>query len=212
MRNLRRPVKVKVCGMTNLGDALFAVECGADAVGFIFYKKSPRYVSAKIVKNIVAQLPPFTETVGVFVNESADKINRIAESCKLDRVQLHGEESPALCKRIRHRVIKGVRVKDASSLSALESYKECVGGFLLDSYVEDKHGGTGKVFDWKLAHRAKKSGHVIVAGGLTPDNVSEAIRQLRPYGVDVCSGVEKMPGQKDPAKVADFLKAVKGNL
>jgi phosphoribosylanthranilate isomerase len=200
------PVKVKVCGTTRLKDALLAVECGADAIGFIFYKKSPRSVTMKTAKEICAKLPPFVNRVGVFVNETAEKINRIADRCGLDAVQLHGDESPALCKKIKCRVIKAVRVKDAASLKAMSHYK--VDGFLLDTYKEDQWGGTGKVFDWELAARAKKYGPVIIAGGLNPRNVKAAIQQVQPYGVDVSSGVEQSPGIKDPKKVKAFLKAV----
>lgn len=201
------PVKVKVCGTTRLKDALLAVECGADAVGFIFYKKSPRCVTLKTAKEICSQLPPFVHRVGVFVNETAETINRIADRCGLDAVQLHGDESPAFCRKIKHRVIKAVRVKDSGSLKGLSRYT--VDGFLLDAFKEDQRGGTGKVFDWALAQRAKKYGPVIIAGGLNPRNVKEAIRQVRPYGVDVSSGVEQSPGKKDPKKLKAFLKAVR---
>ncbi len=201
------PVKVKVCGTTRLKDALLAVECGVDAIGFIFYKKSPRAVTATTAKAICAKLPPFVNRVGVFVNETAEKINRIAERCGLDAVQLHGDESPALCKKINCRVIKVVRVKDAASLKAMSHYE--VDGFLLDTYKEDQWGGTGKVFDWELATRAKKYGPVIIAGGLNPRNVKAAIKEVQPYGVDVSSGVEQSPGKKDPKKVKAFLKAVR---
>ncbi len=201
------PVKIKICGMTCLQDALLAIEGGADAVGFIFYKKSPRAVSMKTVRAIVAALPPFVETVGVFVDETAERINRVAEFCGLDAVQLHGDESPAFCKKIRRKVIKAVRVKDADSISRLADYQ--VSGILLDSYNEKQRGGTGSVFDWNLARRAKKFGPVILAGGLGPANVAEAIRRVQPYGVDVCSGVERSPGVKDPKKMREFLRAAR---
>jgi len=201
------PVKVKVCGTTRLKDALLAVECGADAIGFIFYKKSPRYVTAKTAKDICAKLPPFVNRVGVFVNETAENINRVADRCGLDAVQLHGDESPVLCKKIKCRVIKAVRVKDAASLKEMSRYE--VDGFLLDTYKENQWGGTGKVFDWELAARAKKYGSVIIAGGLNPRNVKEVIQKVQPYGVDVSSGVELSPGKKDPKKVKSFLKAVR---
>ena len=199
--------RVKVCGTTRLKDALLAVECGADAIGFIFYKKSPRHVSAKTAKEICSKLPPFVHRVGVFVNETADTVNRIAERCGLDAVQLHGDESPAFCKKIKCRVIKVVRVKDVASLKEMSRY--VVDGFLLDTYKEDQWGGTGKVFDWELAVRAKKKGPVILAGGLNPRNVKAAIKKVQPYGVDVSSGVEQSPGKKDPKKVKAFLKAVR---
>ena len=200
-------VKVKVCGTTRLKDAQLAVDCGADAIGFIFYKKSPRCVTVKTAKEICSKLPPFVHRVGVFVNETADTINRIAERCGLDAVQLHGDESPAFCKKIKRRVIKAVRVKDSGSLRGLSRYP--VDGYLLDTYKEDQWGGTGKVFDWELAIRAKNYGPVILAGGLNARNVKAAVKKVQPYGVDVSSGVEQSPGKKDPKKVKAFLKAVR---
>ena len=205
MANLQ--IKVKICGMTQLKDALFAVEQGVDAVGFIFYKKSPRAVTMKTVREIITKLPPLVDTVGVFVNESAERLNKIADYCGLDLVQLHGEESPAFCRKIHRRVIKAFRVKDLQSIKQLEKFS--VSGFLLDTFSDDLHGGTGKPFDWNLALPAKKMGPVILAGGLTPRNILQAVRQVRPYGVDVCSGVEKSPGIKDLEKVRAFLKNIR---
>ena len=202
-----KQVKVKVCGMTSLKDALVAVEVGADAVGFIFYKKSPRSVTMKTVREIVLELPPFVDTVGVFVDETAEQINKIADYCNLDIIQLHGDESPTFCKKIRRKVIKAFRIKDMQSVKKLSSFQ--VSGFLLDTFSENLHGGTGKVFDWNLALPAKKFGPVIMAGGLTPNNVQQAVRQIRPYGVDVCSGVESEPGIKDHKKVRAFLNNAK---
>ena len=200
-------IKVKICGTTSLKDAFLAVESGADAIGFIFYKMSPRNISQKEAKEIILQLPPFVETVGVFVNETSDKINRIAEQCKLNSIQLHGEESPALCRRVKRKVIKAFRVKNADSLKSIASYD--VSGFLLDSYNDGSKGGTGQVFDWNLALRVKKQGPVILAGGLNPYNVFTAIHRVKPYGVDVCSGVENSPGIKDHEKVRAFIKSVR---
>ena len=199
-----KQVKVKVCGMTSLKDALNAVEGGADAVGFIFYKKSLRSVTMKTVREIVLELPPFVDTVGVFVDETAEQINKIADYCNLDIIQLHGDESPTYCKKIRRKVIKAFRIKDMQSVKKISNFQ--VSGFLLDTFSEKLHGGTGKVFDWNLALPAKKFGPVIMAGGLTPNNVQQAVRQIRPYGVDVCSGVESEPGIKDHKKVRAFLK------
>ena len=200
-------IKVKVCGMTCLKDALLAVDSGADAVGFIFYKKSPRYIAQREVKDIIAELPPFIEAVGVFVNDTSDKVNRVAEQCRLTAVQLHGDESPAFCRRIKRRVIKAIRVQGANSLKGMLNYD--VSGFLLDSYSDESRGGTGKIFDWNLALRAKKQGPVILAGGLNPYNVYTAIHRVKPYGVDVCSGVEKSPGIKDSRKIDEFIKSVR---
>ena len=202
-----KQVKVKVCGMTSLKDALVAVEGGADAVGFIFYKKSPRSVTMKTVREIVLELPPFVDTVGVFVDETAEQINKISDYCNLDIIQLHGDESPTFCKKIRRKVIKAFRIKDMQSVKKLSSFQ--VSGFLLDTFSDNLHGGTGKVFDWNLALPAKKFGPVIMAGGLTPNNVQQAVRQIRPYGVDVCSGVESEPGIKDHKKVRAFLNNAK---
>ena len=200
-------VKVKICGMTSLKDVKVAVDGGVDAVGIIFYKKSPRSVTMQAVRKIVLELPPFVDSVGVFVDETAEKINKIADRCNLDRVQLHGDESPAFCKKIRRRVIKAIRVKDIQSLKKLSDYP--VSSFLLDTFSEDQYGGTGKVFDWNLAYPAKKYGPIILAGGLTPINVHQAIQRIQPYGVDVCSGVESQPGIKDHKKMKAFLKNVK---
>lgn len=208
MARRKPPVKVKICGMTSQADAMMAAEFGADAVGFIFYRKSPRYVSEKTVKNIV--LPPFVNRVGVFVNEDADRINRIADSCQLDLIQLHGDESPAFCKKIKRKVIKAVRLRDAKSIERMAKYD--VEGFLLDAYEENIPGGTGKTCDWSLVRRAKKFGPIILAGGLKPSNVEDAIRKVQPYGVDVCSGVEKVPGKKDRSKVRDFIQAARNSV
>lgn len=208
MANLNPPVKIKVCGMTQLDDAMMAVDCGADAVGFIFYKKSPRHVIESTVKKIVAHLPPFVNRVGVFVNETAERINRLTEVCGLDAVQLHGDESPAFCRKIKMPVIKAFRMKNADTLASFSKYR--VNGYLLDAFDEEQFGGTGRTFDWKWARGAKKYGPVILAGGLTPANVASAVLQVQPYGVDVCSGVEKSPGKKDPRKIKAFFKAVRG--
>ena len=207
MKDRDTQVKVKICGMTNLNDVKVAVDGGVDAVGFIFYKKSPRSVTIQTVREIVLELPPFVDSVGVFVDETAEQINKIADRCNLDRVQLHGDESPAFCKKICRRVIKAIRVKDIQSLKKLSDYP--VSSFLLDTFSEDQYGGTGKVFDWNLAYSAKKYGPIILAGGLTPINVRQAIQRIQPYGVDVCSGVESQPGIKDHKKMQAFLKNVK---
>ena len=207
MKDRDTQVKVKICGMTNLKDVKVAVDGGVDAVGFIFYKKSPRSVTMQAVREIVLELPPFVDSVGVFVDETAEQINKIADRCNLDRVQLHGDESPAFCKKIRRRVIKVIRVKDIQSLKKLSDYP--VSSFLLDTFSEDQYGGTGKVFDWNLAYSAKKYGPIILAGGLTPINVRQAIQRIQPYGVDVCSGVESQPGIKDHKKMQAFLKNIK---
>ncbi len=202
-----RNVKIKICGMTRVEDALKAAEFGADAVGFIFYKKSPRAVTDKMVREMVSALPPFVQRVGVFVNEKAERINALVSRLGLDIVQLHGDETPAFCRKIEVRVVKAVRMQDPSVLERLADYP--VDGFLLDTFHPGAYGGTGEVFDWRLAKKGKRLGPVILAGGLNPDNVSAAIRQVGPYGVDVCSGVEKKPGVKDFKKMRAFVSAVR---
>lgn len=200
-------VKVKICGTTSVKDALLAVDYGADALGFVFYDKSPRFITVETAKEVISHLPPFVKTVGLFVNETADTINCIADTCMLDMVQLHGDESPEFCNKIRRRVIKAFRIKNKNSLSSMSEYN--VSGYLLDAYVEGVPGGTGETFDWSIAEQAEEYGYVILAGGLTPDNVVEAIRKADPYGVDVCSGVEESKGRKDPQKLKDFIHAAK---
>ncbi len=210
MATTQPPTRVKICGNTQFKDAKLAVELGADALGFIFYRKSPRYVSVQKAREIIAQLPPFIETVGVFVNETAERINRTVERCGLDAVQLHGDESPVFCRKIQCKVIKAFRLKDAASLAQVSNY--IVRGILVDAFSPDAYGGTGKTCDWNLVKRAKKFGPVILAGGLTPDNVEEGIRVVKPWAVDVCSGVEKSPGKKDSKKLRLFIQRAKNSL
>jgi phosphoribosylanthranilate isomerase len=199
--------RVKICGITHLADALTAVEAGADALGFVFVPNTPRFVKPDQVAAIVAELPPFVTTVGVFVSIDSEKIRTIVEQCRLDAVQLHADVPPEFCRALHRRIIKAVRVKDESSLSVLSDYD--VNAFHLDAYVEGKMGGTGHVFDWDLALKAKNYGQIIVAGGLNPDNVAQAVRHVKPYAVDVSSGVESQPGRKDPDKVRKFIDAVR---
>ena len=199
--------RIKICGITHLTDALTAVEAGADALGFNFVPDTPRFVKPDQVAAIVAELPPFITTVGVFASKDAAKLSTIANQCRLDAIQLHADVTPEFCRNLDRRVIKAVRVKDESSLSILSDYD--VNAFLLDAYVEGKLGGTGKVFDWDLALQAKDYGRIIVAGGLNPDNVAHAVRYVKPYGVDVSSGVESHPGRKDPDKIRKFINTVR---
>jgi len=200
-------IKIKICGITNLDDALFASEYGADALGFNFYKKSPRYIEPQKAAEIIAQLPPFVMPVGVFVNEREDRIREIQHLTCIQAVQLHGDESPEFCQRFEGRVIKAFQVKDKESLKAMAHYR--VGAFLLDSYREGMRGGTGVTFDWHLAVVAKTFGKIILAGGLTPENVTEAVKLVQPYGVDVAGGVEKEHGIKDQGKVKKFITEVR---
>lgn len=200
-------VKVKICGITNVDDALHAVACGADALGFVFYEKSPRCVTPESAQQIIAALPPFVTTVGLFVNETPARIREIADDCGLDVIQLHGDERPQDCNFAPRRVIKALRVKTASSLAGHEEYQ--VSALLLDTWVAGAYGGTGETFNWELAASIAHQRPVILAGGLTQENVALAIEAVRPYAVDVSSGVEAAPGQKDPQKVAAFIHAAK---
>lgn len=201
-------VKVKICGITSLEDALTAVEAGADALGFVFYSASPRHILPDQAAEIIRHLPPFVQTVGLFVNEEPATVHAAADRCGLDIVQLHGEETPAYCVSIRRRVIKAFRVKDITSLDELLQYH--VAGYLLDAWSPAARGGTGQTFNWEIAAEAVRRGRpIILAGGLTPGNVAESIRQVRPYGVDVSSGVESAPGRKDAAKIRCFTELAK---
>lgn len=200
-------IKIKICGITNLEDALYATECGADSLGFNFYKKSPRYIEPQKAAEIIAQLPPFVMTVGIFVNEYEDKIREIQQLTCIPTVQLHGDESPEFCQRFGGHVIKAFQVKDKESLKAMAHYR--VGAFLLDSYRDGIRGGTGTTFDWHLAVVAKTFGKIILAGGLTPENVAEAVMLVQPYAVDVAGGVEKEKGIKDQTKVKKFITEVR---
>lgn len=198
-------VRVKICGITNEADALAAVAAGADALGFIFYEHSPRYSPPERVLQIVSALPPFITTVGVFVNEAANRVNEIVRMCGLSATQLHGDESPEYCTTINGARIKAFRVQDASWRDAAAAYP--AQAVLLDAYASDKYGGTGRTFDWDLVSESPLP--VILSGGLSPENVSEAIRQARPYAVDTSSGVEREPGRKDHDRVRAFVETVR---
>ncbi len=200
-------IKIKICGITNLEDALAAADAGTDALGFNFYKKSPRYIEPDKAAEIIAQLPPFIMPVGVFVNEREEKIRENQALTCIQAIQLHGDESPEFCQRFGGRVIKAFQVKDKESLKTMAHYR--VGAFLLDSYKDGVRGGTGVTFDWHLAVVAKTFGKVILAGGLTPENVAEAVKLVQPYGVDVAGGVEREKGIKDHAKVRKFIAEVR---
>ncbi|MDI6854882.1 MAG: phosphoribosylanthranilate isomerase [Deltaproteobacteria bacterium] len=202
-------VRVKICGITNSGDAFLAAELGAHALGFNFYKKSPRYVTPDRARHIIGQLPPFVATVGVFVDEDAAAVREIASLAGLDWVQLHGRESPGYCRSLGRRVIKGFRVKGEEIYAQLTAYQGAAQAFLLDAYKPGTPGGTGETFDWEIARQAGKCGPIILAGGLTPHNVAGAIRIARPAAVDTASGVEVAPGKKDPEKLRAFFEAVK---
>ena len=200
-------IRVKICGITRQEDALHAVRCGADALGFVFYSQSPRCLDPQRAKSIIAALPPFITTVGLFVNEAPTRIREIASLCGLDVIQLHGDEVPQQCEMDGYRVVKALRVRDEQSLSAADEYS--VAALLLDAWAPDQYGGTGRTFNWQLASRLARRRVVVLAGGLTPENVAAAVDEVRPYGVDVSSGVESSPGCKDPAKMAAFIANAK---
>jgi len=201
-------VRVKICGITNIEDALTAIAAGADALGFVFHDESPRRVTPEEAAGIIAALPPFIQTVGLFVNRPLAFVNETAARCRLDLVQLHGDEPPEFCDAVERRVIKAFRVKDITSLDPIRHYR--VAAHLLDAYSPNAYGGTGLTFNWDIAKVAKDFSPVILAGGLTPDNVRDAVETVMPYAVDVSGGVESSPGKKDAAKVREFIRRAKG--
>jgi len=201
---------IKICGITNLDDALFSVESGADALGFIFYDQSPRKVRPQTVRRIVEQLPDHITKVGVFVHPTARDVAATCREVKLSAVQIHGDQTQSELREFEMSVIKAFQVGEGFDLRILSRYS--VQAFLLDTLVKGKAGGTGKTFDWNIARRATKYGRVILSGGLNPDNVGEAVRFVRPYGVDVCSGVEERPAKKDTKKVREFIQKARTSL
>ncbi len=200
-------VRVKICGLTRREDALHAVTCGADALGFVFFERSPRCVTPEVAQQIIAELPPFVTTVGLFVNEAREAIQEIADFCRLDALQLHGDETPEECRYADRKVIKALRVRDEESLAGVGDFP--VSALLLDAFVAGRYGGTGHLGNWPLAADVARRHPVVLAGGLEPANVAAAVRAVRPYAVDVSSGVESSPGRKDPGKVAAFIRNAK---
>ena len=203
--------KTKICGITNPEDAAAAVEAGADALGFVLYRKSPRYIEPHLVKQIIAGLPSFVLPVGVFVNEDAKVVRDLMDSCGLALAQLHGDETATYCETLGRPVLKAIRLKDRPSFLALAEFRgrACVRGLLLDAYSEDAYGGTGRTTDWSLAAEVARAAAVLLAGGLTAENVGAAVRTVRPYGVDVSGGVEDRPGKKNREKMRAFVQAAK---
>lgn len=202
-------VRVKICGITNLGDALAAVRVGSDALGFLFYKKSPRYISPGKASRIIAKLPRRLIKIGVFVNARESQIRRIARLCKLDMLQFHGDESPEFCDKFKdYKVIKAIRIRSRRDLKNLSRYKTFA--FLFDTFVKSRRGGTGEKFNWRLLMEIDQPERTIfLSGGLNAKNVRKAIEIVRPDWVDVSSSVELIRGKKDRRKLNDFIRAAK---
>jgi len=201
-------VKVKICGITSVRDAEEAVEAGADALGLMFYPGSPRHITEEMAQTIERRLPPFIIRVGVFADATPEDVFSAMHKCGLNLLQFHGRETPEFCRQFGMMTMKAFRIRDAESLREIPRYE--TDAYLLDSYVAGKAGGTGEVFNWELAVEAARFGKpIFLAGGLTPENVAEAVRTVHPFAVDVSSGVEQSPGIKDPKKMRDFIAAVR---
>ncbi len=200
--------RVKICGITSIADGLAAAEAGADMIGLMFYDKSPRYVTPEQAAAINRSLPAFVMRVGVFVNPEEEQVTRAIAECGLSLLQFHGDETPEFCKQFGLMSVKALRMRDAESLKTLEKFN--TDAWLLDAYSPVSLGGTGATFNWHLAVEAQRLGKpIFLAGGLTPENVADAVRLVRPFAVDVSSGVESAPGKKDAAKVSAFIQAVR---
>jgi len=208
MKEMNARTRIKVCGMRELAEVASVVAAGVDAIGLIFVKQSPRCIDPERAREIVQSLPPFVDAVGVFVDQDAAKVNEIAHYCGLSKVQLHGAESPAYCAKIACRVMKAFRVRESLAQEDLAPYAEVVSAFLFDTFHEKAAGGTGQTFAWGLLEKLSPPRPVVLAGGLTPENVGEAIRQAHPFAVDLNSGVEFAPGRKDIAKVRAAIAQV----
>jgi len=206
-------IRVKICGVTTVGDARYALENGADALGLNFVPGTPRCLDVDVAASLAAALPPFGVRVGIFVDESPERVEAISREVGLDAVQLHGEEPPEACRWLMDRgvrVIRALRVKGPQTIDEAARFPDCT--ILLDAYVQGELGGTGKTFDWELARELVASRPVILSGGLRPENVGEAVRLVRPYGVDSSSGVEgETPGRKDFDRVRAFIENVRAS-
>jgi phosphoribosylanthranilate isomerase len=203
-------VQVKICGITSPGDALLAADAGADAVGLVFWPGSPRRVDAAAARAIGAALPPFVLRVGVFVDAPRAELARAADEAGLDVLQLHGAETPADCAALPRRCLKALRVGPGFRPQQAEAFGGAASGILLDTQAHEAPGGTGRRFDWQVAREVRaRVPFLVLAGGLTPDNVGDAVRAVLPDAVDVSSGVESAPGRKDPDRVRAFVAAVR---
>lgn len=203
------PTRTKICGITRVEDALAAAEAGVDAIGLNFYPKSPRFVSAEKAAEIVSALPSFVTTVGLFVNPSSREVDEILDQVPLDLLQFHGDETPRFCALFSRPYLKALRVKPDTDVAALAQDYHDSRGLLLDAWHPEHFGGTGHTFDWKLIKPGERSSRIILAGGLTPANVAEAIRTVHPWAVDVSSGVEESPGIKSHSLMQAFISEVR---
>jgi phosphoribosylanthranilate isomerase len=201
-------VRVKICGITRPQDGMSAASAGADAIGLVFYEQSPRHVSITVANSIIAELPPFITKVGLFVDAAPDLINSVLGSVSLDMLQFHGAEPPAECEKYGKPYIKAVRMRPGVDLKELAGVYAGSAGLLLDTYLPDVAGGTGRTFDWSQVPRDLQK-PVILAGGLDAANVIQGIKRVRPYAVDVSGGVESAPGVKDSEKIAAFITQVR---
>ncbi|MGC1685362.1 MAG: phosphoribosylanthranilate isomerase [Candidatus Acidiferrales bacterium] len=203
-------VRVKICGITNWTDARLSVDAGADALGFNFFEKSPRYIAPADARTIVGRLPRRIFTVGVFVNSEVADVLRIASDVDLNALQLHGDESPANVRRLSeyYPVMKAFRIRRGFDVKRLARF-DSADLFLLDGFDRQQRGGTGQTFDWRIGRAAKKYGRIVIAGGLTPENVADAIAATDPFAVDICSGVEASPGKKDRQRLYALMDAVR---
>ena len=201
-------VRVKICGITNEEDATLALKLGAHALGFIF-ASSPRQIAPRKARDIIRALPPFVRTVGVFVNETPEAVREIKRFCGLDLLQLHGDESPEICQELMPYTIKAFRIRDEASLLNTRIYKGNIRAVLYDAFSEEKYGGTGKTFDWGLAEKGNELGvPVILSGGLSPSNIEGAVSMVKPYAVDVNSGIEERPGKKSPTLMKMLMEKI----
>ena len=198
-------MKIKVCGITNIEDALRAEALGADALGFIFYKLSKRYVSPVEVKLITKELSPFTTKVGVFVNETLEQINKVSDETGINVVQLHGNEEPDILENLSHPAIKAFRVNDDFDFKKLDNFKDC--SILLDAYSENDYGGTGQKFNWEIIPNHIR-GIIILSGGISTENLDDIFKKIKPAAIDLSSSVETVPGKKDTVKMEEFFKKV----
>jgi len=205
--NLMNRVRVKICGVRSIEDAEACIEYGADALGFNFWPKSPRYIAPEAARSIIEKLSPLVSCIGVFVNEAPERVIDMASYTRINAAQLHGDESPEYCDQVSNlKLIKAFRVGPDFDPNQIKNYQ--INSVLLDTKVKNNYGGTGERFDWTIAIEAKRFAPIILAGGLNAENVAEAINFVRPSGVDVCSGVESEPGRKDVRKIKDFMAAV----